>query len=687
MTEPSRRTVLAGLGTTTLAAIAGCTGRLSGDSDEPTEETGWQDDLSLPDSLVTALGYVYSHDDGDSPFVTIFDMDGWSSAGSLGPLDSLAMVDPEWNLLFGPASELPEWTPVAVFTGEFEPAGGTERGEFTLQEVDVEDERLGLIPDEAFPDDEGVVATDGEVAVVGSRDQVTTTLDTHADGEEPYLAGDEATRRLVGELGTGEQTILATDSEPLLEEMREDDVEIGALPEPVGLRFEQSQDVAEVAVAAGTTDEAVVDELELLAAEFYGLDAEFEHRSTDRFVIVEGAEALDRPSESALRVEMHVSFDAYDETAGEVLFHVQTGETVPVADLTIEIADERYERDWARGAEELDDGSRIAIDADAIEPGDRLTVSREYEDGTASSTRTALSGLPFELDYDPDALTATLQYTEGPPLPAERTELRVVEGYGDLPMGVHDDDPEEGRVVSLSDDLAQGESRTVEDVEPGHLLAVVYERTDGETLALTQRVARPPGQFSTGVEDGTLLVTRGGSGPETLSADRYEVRIDGEPTDRQWTDRGGSIEPGETLEAGEVGAGERVTVLWVGERTEHELHSTVVPPDIRLVATYDEDEDGVRLVHDGGESVDADLLTVTFGLEGFDERTISWDGDTVSTGDELLVEPDDASFLIIQVRDELAFEPVLVPDLREDGEMVLEPRELVSPGEESPSDG
>jgi uncharacterized protein RhaS with RHS repeats len=178
--------------------------------------------------------------------------------------------------------------------------------------------------------------------------------------------------------------------------------------------------------------------------------------------------------------------------------------------------------------------------------------------------------------------------------------------------------------------------------------------------------ARPPGAFDIDIEDGTLTVVREDDGTrwdgESLPADRYEVRIDGEPADTQWTDQGQTIEPGETLAVGDTDTVSAVRLVWVGETTEIELAAHVIPPDIRVAVSYDAAEQRLTLVHDGGESVDADALAV--GIASEEERTVSWDGDTVAEGDQLTVEEvQKQAAVFLQFHGEIIFEPVILAKL------------------------
>jgi hypothetical protein len=516
---------------------------------------------------------------------------------------------------------------------------------------------------------------------------VTATLDSHESDQEPYLATEPTARAILNELWATGAVLVSSDSEPLLGEYGED-IDVESIPTPVGYALDQAQDTVQWQLAAGTADESAAGNLETLGSALSGIDpGEFEARVTDEILVVEAARTVTPPDDSPPEGPPSLGvprFDTYDESTGEVLLRFERGESVPVDSVTIEIEGEPYEGDWARGAETVGGGSQIAIDADAIEPGDHLRLAYEREDSASTGERQILRFLPFEFSYDPDAGTVTLTYVDGPPLSGERTDLRT----GEDPL-------ENGEQVrALSGGLTKGDTLTVDAVEPGTTLLVAYERTDGEAVPLTGHTARPPGRFSLENNDGQLVVTRpsyrggedGNGGDESdgsegdavqppeqepLPADRYEVRIDGEPTETQWTDEGETIDPGDTLVAGEIQAGSVASVVWVGETAEFELVRHRVPPNITVVVSYDEDEQQLRLVHDGGESVDADALSVVLG-SGEERRVRSWDGDTVSPGDELTVgEVGQEEVVRLQFQGGDIFRPIFAGILVERDEIVL----------------
>ena len=679
MTRLSRRDLLAGTGTAVLAGVAGC---LDG-GDDSENDPHWRDELDLPGSLVSALAYVYQH--GDSLVLGAGELLRGEGNRLTGPFgDSLASVSVDAYLQYG-SDAVDDASAVRVWVGEFEldPAlDTTDRSGFAVHKLQRSSEEGDAVG--GFPGGEMAVATDGAVLVAGKRDQVTATLDSHEAGAEPYLAANNRFRAVLDELAVADGVAVTNDAEALFET---EEVDLESLPTPVGYAVEESQDTIQWQLAAGTTDESVAAKLRRVSSSFTGIEQEsFDHRVTDELLIVEAAQTTNSPDDT---VPLGVPrFDTYDESTGEVLLRFDRGEPIPVENLTVEIEGEPYEGDWARGAETVGAGSQIAIDADAIEPGDSLGVSFETEEGAGASTTDSgfLRSLPFEFSYDPEVGTATLTYVDGPPLPGERTDLRT----GENPLETGE------QVRALSDGLRKGETLTLESVDLGTGLLVAYERTDGEIIPITGHTARPPGQFSLKNESGQLVVTRfgrrGGEGgttdgesdgsgtgasqppeQEPLPAEHYEVRIDGKPTETQWTDGGETIDPGDTLTVGAVQPGSVASVVWVGETAEFELTSRQMPPSLRIALSYDETEQRLRLVHVGGESVDADTLSVVVDIASSEQQRVrSWDGDTVSPGDELTIENvGQQEIVVVQFQGETIFEAVVAGELAETDEVVL----------------
>ena len=682
MTWLSRRDLLAGTGTAVLAGVAGC---LDGgdDSENDPQAEDWRDNLDLPGSLVSALAYVYQH--GDSLVLGVGELVGGEGNGLAGPFgDSLASASVDAYLQYG-SDAVDDAPAVRIQVGEFEldPAlDTTDRSGFAVHELQRSSEEGDTVG--GFPGGEMAVATDGAVLVAGKQDQVTATLDSHEAGAEPYLAANNRFRAVLDELAVADGVVVTNDAEALFET---EDVDLESLPTPLGYAVEESQDTTQWQLAAGTTDESVAAKLRRVSSSFTGIEQEsFDHRVTDELLIVEAAQTTNSPDDT---VPLGVpEFETYSEETGEILLRFDRGEPIPVENLTVEIEGEPYEGDWARGAETVGAGSQIAIDADVIEPGDSLGVSFETEQGAGVSTTDSgfLRTLPFEFSYDPEVGTATLTYVDGPPLPGERTDLRT----GENPLAAGE------QVRALSDGLRNGETLTLESVDLGTGLLVAYERTDGETIPITGHTARPPGQFSLKNESGQLVVTRfsrrGGEGgttggesdgsgagarqppeQEPLPAEHYEVRIDGKPTETQWTDGGETIDPGDTLTVGAVQPGSVASVVWVDETAEFELTSRRMPPSLRVALSYDADENRLRLVHVGGESVDADTLSVVVDIASSEQQRVrSWDGDTVSPGDELTIENvGQQEIVVVQFQGETIFEAVVAGELAGTDEVVL----------------
>jgi hypothetical protein len=697
MTRLSRRNLLAGTGTAVLAGVAGCLGGDS-DSDDTDPDSGpgdpqsegerWQSALDVSESLAAALGYVYRH--GDHMALGTGRLFGGDESGPGGPYgDSLssASVDSHLQYRLDPTFDT---LPVGVWVGEFEldpDLAVTNQGRFRLHELDAPDEQdVSEIPDGGV-----VVATDGEVLLTGGRDRVTATIDSHRADEVPYLSANSAFRAVLDELVGADGVVVADNTGALLRgDELDESVDPASLPTPLGYAIEEGQDTVQWQFAAGTTDESVAEDLKRVGGSLTELDWEaFDHRVTDDVLVVEAARAVTSPDEGPGGAPLGVpEFETYNAETGEILLRFDRGESVSVGNVTLEFEGEPYEGNWARGAETVGAGSQIAVDADAVEPGDSLRVVLESEDGaTASASEEGfLELLPFAFSYDAEARSVTLTYLDGPPLPGGRTDLRT----GEDPLAAGE------QVRALPDGLRPGDTISLESVDPGTGLIVVYERTDGETIPITAHRARPPGNFSLENNGGQLLVTRpsyrGGEGgavgegsdgadgagegatqppeQEPLPAEHYEVRVDGDPTETQWTDEGETIDPGDTLAVGPIQAGSVASVVWVDETAAFELDSRRMPPGLGVALSYDETAQQLTLVHNGGESVDADALSVV--VESEEQRVRSWDGDTVSPGDKLGVgDVGPEAVVRLQFQGDDIFEPIFVGELAETHEVIL----------------
>lgn len=681
MTRPSRRQVLAGAGIALSLTAAGCLEETEDSEAEPTDNesdsaggddestgaeqtTDWRETVDIPDELVAGLSYLYEPEESAVTALTIVDtaeVGGWAVPD--GDFEQLFEEEPplDWAMMFALDDAETTYSP-SVLVGDIEveeDVDGTEYGSFTVYES-------------TDGSDEMVLAIDEDIVLVGERDSVETVIDRHDEGVEPYIAQREDVRETLDAITLGHHTSLAEreqvlediDSESVGEDIDDVDVEPDDFPALFASSMTEDDDEIRWQMAGRyeePVDEATAEDFETIAVDVFGFAAEpeeIDRRTDGKLVVVDIVESY-IPPEDQPETPGIPRFDGYDEDNDELLFRFASGDHIPVEYFDIEIADEPYEGDWARGHDTIGEDTVIGFDADAIEPGDTFTLRYDNPDVRASgaSSTSILNYLPFELSYDPDEETAELTYVEGPPLPADQLAIELSDDR-------EDDEPE---TRQLSTNISRGDTVTLENVPLESRLVVVYERSDGDSVSLTHHQADPPGQFTFEYdgEQETLTVTypedeqstppRGGVGvdvetePDVLDADRYEVRIDGEPAADQWSDVGERIEPGDELAVSGVPVGVEAAVVWLGEDETVELRTHTVVPDATF--EFDFENETLTIRHETGQVIDADALTVE--IHGKEEQTKGWDTtDTVQVGDELtLTDVDEHATVIVRYND------------------------------------
>jgi len=656
MQQPSRRSLLVSTAGALALGTAGCLGRAAPADDSRTDTSDGTDDDAVPQELDDALGYVYRPEGDGGTVLRISRHESDPGSERMGLHPTLTEVgDPSWVVYVGAQAGTASQTGL-VATGSFDAPGDTDKYTPDGSRGDFERFRIGR-DEEA---DDRLLATDGETVLLGSPDWVASTLDRHESGEETFVEETTGVEPLLSSLAFAGQTVVVDDDEIIREPFSEQDVDEAALPDLLAVDYRRTDE--EVAYTIGgwfeqPPESANVDALETFLTSQLGMDdPTVEVREEAQVAIASGTRPYTPPEERPETAGIP-RFHGYDADAGEVLLRFDRGEPLPVDRYELEIDGEVYDGDWARGQDRIGEGDVIAVDADAIEPGDDLSVSYESPDGSfGSSTGTsALRRLPFRVDYDPDARTATITYGEAPPIAGDR--LRVLVG----------DDESTHRPWDGT--LTQGDAVTVSDLPIDTYLEIEYERSDGETVRVGGHPLTAPGRFAFDYDGQAEALTityperevpdsgrrpPGATVPDNdpLPADRYEVVVDGEPASRQWTDHGEQIGVGDILELEDVPVDTEVTVYWVGEDGDrHEVDGTVTVPDAEFAFAYDAENEELTVRHDGGQPVSADRLTIR--LHGPEDRTASWDGtDSITEGDEHVLEDvDEQAFVVVTYGD------------------------------------
>ncbi len=672
MPRISRRALLVAGGTTILTGASGCLGRApdAGNGEDPADGDGGDSDAApgdavLQPSLEPAFEYVFPSGDGDMAVrIRKPTADGPSFSGHLEHyLTNDASL--EWIVQprAGPSGRqgggLVLAGSISVDTGKdaVSPTGSTGG----LDTYELDSEQFG-------EDGPGLLATDGDVGLVGPADWVEKTVSSHAAGETTYLEAVPAARTVLSAVGF-ERRILVIDGEEAIGSAFEDTAVASAgLPSLVGFSAKQTDEHRTFHMALqyrSVPDEADSEAVASFASETFGIDGpDVQRRPSDKLLVFSATQSYTPPEERPDRA-MHPRFHEYDEESGAVLFRFGSGEQLPVERFGIEIEGESYEGDWARGQETIGEGHVIAIDAAAIEPGDQLSVTYEAPDGgySGSSGTTVLRRLPFLADFDPDARSATVTYLEGPPLPADRLGV-VIEARDEGGTEAGRGAGSERRPWSGT--LTEGDTIELSDLPLEGHGEVTYERSDGETVRIGQLRFRPPGEFEfeydgtrkrltvtypeppkeDGMQERPAWAAAHRRDPEPLDPEPYEIRIDGTRAETQWDAVGDRIEPGESVTLGNVPVGAEVGVVWQGaDGTAVTVGETVTLPTIEFAFDHDVGSETVTVRHAGGQAVDAGKLTLRL-LPG--ERTVEWTGtETVEPGDELTIEDLDRVDIVV----------------------------------------
>lgn len=637
MQQPSRRTLLAGTGAALALGGAGWLAQGQPDDEPADDETD-----ALPSGLAATLEYVYpSTDEGTVLRITRVPENPQRDPGRYHPRLT-EFGEPEWVVVDGALSG----GSGIVATGSFDLDADTEeysadgsRGSFDLYRVgdadeDVERDRL---------------ATDGETLLLGSSDWVSSALDRASADEPTYLESTDGVRSLLGVADFAGQTTLVDDEEQIRTPFERTEIDPDHYPDRLLASFTRTDDSISYTLAgwyANLPEDGATEPVEsYLSTQLSMEQIATDVREDDNVVVASGSRPYTPPEERP-ETAGHPRFHGYDAEADEILFRFDRGEQLPVDHYEIEIDDEVYDGDWARGQDEIGEGSVIGVDAAAVEPGDHFTVSYDSPDDSygSSSGTTVLRNLPFAVDFAPDERTGELRYVEGPPLDADRIAV-VVDGEEDAAR------------EPWSGELQSGDTATLSDLSiEGHVV-VRYERTDDDPVRIGGASYGPPGHFAfeydgrnerltiayPDFEDRVSNRRHPAMGhrqdQEPLDAERFEITVDGEPADRQWTDVDGEVEPGSELELADVPVDTAVSVDWIGgDGTRHVIDRTHTVPDVEFSYGYDAEAGELTVTHAGGQPVDAEKLGLRFHSDG--ERTVAWDDDdgTVSEGDDVVVD-------------------------------------------------
>ncbi|WP_436346824.1 hypothetical protein [Natronorubrum sp. FCH18a] len=645
MQDHPRRTLLGGIGSTVALAAAGCLSLT--DDGSPPDESDDSDETDDDSAIDADTLFEYVPDAFDTAVnVTSADLDRLETAetGNRYGLSygiGVAALH-EWG---GDVSAVSRGVVVEQFDDFSIPLSVLELEDGDLDALDLDAELTlestehdsGTSYERGSPDDEDdVVALVDDVAILAESDElVDAALDAAAGDATTLLEGQSALDAGVDYFADAGTKIVGAhdDIEPEFD-LDADDVQFAAYATTVidANTLEHTQALALESESA-ITDE-LLERFEETVTAYPPQHGSAVTTDTDGEVVTATwtvdlearRRAAEHNSPSGLRVE---SVDPDNEYVDVRVTHA---DPTPVDELTIEIEDEPYdEAIWADGQDVIDEGDTIRFESDRLEPNLSVTVTHEGDGFTSSVTTAILNHFHFAFEHEPDAETVTVRYEDEYPLEGD-----------DVTVGVHDAEYQYGSsadplqtVTPWDGTLSTGDEVTLEDVEPGMTVVVGWEEPTFEN-ALSNTTVRPPGRphIDYDYETNTLTVELVFEGDESEPADAYELQIDNEPAETQWSDESRTVSDGSTVVLDDVDIGSNVTVVWGDDLY---LGGGSATPSIRLSASID--DGALAIGHEDGPSLSVSRLEAQiYTADGTTEVPLEDAADgTFSEGDSITV--------------------------------------------------
>lgn len=284
-------------------------------------------------------------------------------------------------------------------------------------------------------------------------------------------------------------------------------------------------------------------------------------------------------------------------------------EPVDPARIELRVGGEKRAPPWDDREALIEPGDRFEIDVDPFQLVEVVWLDPELDIERPLGRSVASGRDAFEGEYDPDADTLTITYTEE--FEADATKFSLRRGGAGA-----EDNGETALKRFVGERLTAGDSITVEDVGYGDRvdITLTIERSrDNEAYGITTSVfgfiAEPPGQFEFGLENGTATITYRGS--ERQPAENYRIGFAEEdgPASVQFTDRYDRLTDGDSVTV-DVAVGDRIVVEWVGDDRPFRVDEYAVTPDATFEIDYDESAEELTIAHAGGDPIDPERLRV-----------------------------------------------------------------------------
>lgn len=342
----------------------------------------------------------------------------------------------------------------------------------------------------------------------------------------------------------------------------------------------------------------------------------------------------DEPVEVAQEVVVprgHVE-TTYDDQQGTATLTYREGPSLPAETLSLTVDGDRAPVQPAEEYDEFTPEDTLTVDAPPF-----AVVELRWERGEAThELAEAVTGREaVEASYDPDE--GAVEFVYAGQRPADPGRVDVVRGRRQ---------PADGSARTAFeaeyDTLTEGDSVLVDGVDVDERLEVVLANGERRRPLFTF-TPRPRWAFSFEQREGTVVAVY--TGESQRDADSFRLLVDGEPADTQPADAHDTLERGDEVELGSLGAGTEVTAEWVAPDEPREVDSHVVVPDAEFEFELGGDGETVTVEHDGGSAVAAEDLSVA--VHGAPDGNLeeAWDqsGTEVTEGDTTTVDlPDGA---------------------------------------------
>jgi hypothetical protein len=670
MVDWSRRTLLAGIGSTVALATAGCASSEDDKPDDETEEspeensdpekTPADDENENQEPVETGdeqdgefgslLAYLPQTSETDVPNVYASDVTAMNEVNE--PFDSFAS---QYSLSYlKPHTDTVSkavgindnggstGAPLSVFEGEISPEGESE----TRQGA-------GGTEYEFYDRSDRAVAVLDGVSVVGESESVVESALAAKRGDETrYQDNQEVTALITDRFSDADLVLAAAPVENLsnvFNGLDKEDINHFAFaitvhgPDTLESKFEMA--FADSELITDSRIETIENMATGVGPTSDGGTASVE----DNRVTVRASVDLERARKAREIESPQLGMTrGLDLDSEYIEIEVRDGDQTPLDQLELRVNDETYDPDiWAQGQEKIGGGDKISIATEDVEPNTTVTLEHDHEYGSEASSMTILSRLNFGVSYDREQRVATLTYRDEVELDGDQLYVAVYQGgeYGIGEEKLSSSQPWAGETVT------SGDQATIEDVDPGQAILVGWDGDTQEDRLYSDSIS-PPGSASFEYDHGSETLTVTLDLEEPRDATDYELRIEGETAASQWSDQGDTVEDGDTITVDGLSVRDEVSVVWTKTGAEVASHWISAPGEVAFEYDAESKELTATMELEAEQDASDYLIRINDSeaeTQWTDEYSTLEDGDSITLsdidiGDQVVVNWGDSGF-------------------------------------------